>query len=153
MVVTFIVFHCYPGRDEKLGIITFIILINTNINFLLSDCNTDAQTEQVEMTGRSLSSIVALPYPVTPTPITHDQNAAFQADDSNGGFACTTVALYVLGDYEFSLAALLSERIKSLQQGTPFVSTICKGHIPSPKLHAMLFFFVWERTPCLSYLV
>lgn len=68
MVVTFIVFHCYPGRDEKLGIVTFIILINANINFLLSDCNAGAQTEQVEMTGRYLSCIVALPYPLTPSP-------------------------------------------------------------------------------------
>lgn len=64
MVVTSLVLHCYPNRDKKLGTITSIILINVKMNFLLSDCNTDTQVEQIEMNGRYLSSTVPLAYPL-----------------------------------------------------------------------------------------
>lgn len=68
MVVTTLVFHYYLRRDEKLCIITFIIIINAKINFLLSDCNADAQIEWVEINDRRVSSIAPLPYPLTPSP-------------------------------------------------------------------------------------
>lgn len=66
MAGIFLVLCCYPGRDEKLCIVPYIFLINTNINFLPSDCNTDAQIEYVDTNGRHLSSIVHLPYPLAP---------------------------------------------------------------------------------------